>query len=118
MADHNVEEKGVDTPTQHSANGSTEEKQEPAYHHDETGLMESMRAAAERGHLATDKSVFLHPPNEIRTHLCNRYGRPIVTFDPKAEAKLLLKIDLYIVPTVSLLYLFCFIDRANIGMFS
>lgn len=26
-----------------------------------------------------------------------------------------LKIDLYIVPTVALLYLFCFIDRANIG---
>ena len=59
MADHNVEEKGVGTPTQHSANGSTEEKPEPAYHHDETGLMESMHAAAERGHLATDKSVVL-----------------------------------------------------------
>lgn len=27
-----------------------------------------------------------------------------------------MKIDLYIVPTVALLYLFCFIDRANIGM--
>jgi hypothetical protein len=26
-----------------------------------------------------------------------------------------MKIDLMIVPTVSLLYLFCFIDRANIG---
>jgi len=26
-----------------------------------------------------------------------------------------MKIDLYIVPTVSLIYLFCFIDRANIG---
>jgi MFS family permease len=38
-----------------------------------------------------------------------------VQLDPKAEAKLLLKIDLFIVPTVSLLYLFCFIDRANIG---
>lgn len=25
------------------------------------------------------------------------------------------KIDLYIIPTVALLYLFCFIDRANIG---
>ncbi|EXJ86731.1 hypothetical protein A1O3_03685 [Capronia epimyces CBS 606.96] len=54
--------------------------------------------AAERGHVATDK-----------------YGRPIVSFDPKAESRLRLKIDLYIVPTVSLLYLFCFIDRANIG---
>lgn len=27
-----------------------------------------------------------------------------------------MKIDLCIVPTVALLYLFCFIDRANIGM--
>ena len=49
-----------------------------------------------------------------------RYGQSLVTFDPKAEAKLRLKIDLYVVPTVALLYLFCFIDRANIGkwMFS
>lgn len=36
-------------------------------------------------------------------------------FDPVAERKLRTKIDLYIVPTVALLYLFCFIDRANIG---
>ena len=56
MADHNVEEKGVATPTQHSANGSTEEKVDPAYRHEEdtTGL----HTAAERGHLATDKYVF------------------------------------------------------------
>jgi len=44
-----------------------------------------------------------------------RYGRPLVQFDLAAEARLRLKIDLYIVPTVALLYLFCFIDRANIG---
>jgi hypothetical protein len=44
------------------------------------------------------------------------YGQSLVHFDPKAEARLRLKIDLCIVPTVSLLYLFCFIDRANIGM--
>jgi MFS family permease len=36
-------------------------------------------------------------------------------FDPKAESRLRLKIDFYIIPTVALLYLFCFIDRANIG---
>lgn len=35
--------------------------------------------------------------------------------DAAAEARLRTKIDLYIVPTVALLYLFCFIDRANIG---
>ncbi|KAK7030402.1 hypothetical protein VNI00_014146 [Paramarasmius palmivorus] len=38
-----------------------------------------------------------------------------VEFDVKAEARLRRKIDVYIVPVVSLLYLFCFIDRANIG---
>ncbi|KAL0933880.1 major facilitator superfamily transporter [Colletotrichum truncatum] len=36
-------------------------------------------------------------------------------YDPVAERRLRLKIDLMIVPTVALLYLFCFIDRANIG---
>lgn len=59
---------------------------------------EDIHALAERGHVATDQ-----------------YGRPLITFDPKLEAKLRLKIDLMIVPTVSVLYLFCFIDRANIG---
>ncbi|KAF9880450.1 major facilitator superfamily transporter [Colletotrichum karsti] len=36
-------------------------------------------------------------------------------YDPTVERRLRLKIDFAIVPTVSLLYLFCFIDRANIG---
>lgn len=44
-----------------------------------------------------------------------RYGNALVDFDPALEAKLRWKIDLYIIPTVALLYLFCFIDRANIG---
>ncbi|KAJ5354933.1 hypothetical protein N7541_005977 [Penicillium brevicompactum] len=59
---------------------------------------EFARDAAERGHLATDD-----------------YGQPLVEFDKAAESKLRLKIDLYIVPTVAVMYLFCFIDRANIG---
>lgn len=46
-----------------------------------------------------------------------RYGQPLVEFDPKVEAKLRMKIDLMVVPTVAILYLFCFIDRANIGQF-
>lgn len=50
--------------------------------------------------------------------LSHRYGQSLVQLDPAAEAKLRRKIDLMIVPTVALLYLFCFIDRANIGMFS
>ncbi|KAE9986321.1 hypothetical protein EG328_006053 [Venturia inaequalis] len=59
---------------------------------------ETAHEAAERGVGATDK-----------------YGNALVHFDPAAESRLRWKIDLYIVPTVSLLYLFCFIDRANIG---
>lgn len=33
----------------------------------------------------------------------------------KAERKLCLKIDLLVVPTVTLLYLMCFIDRTSIS---
>lgn len=36
-------------------------------------------------------------------------------YNATVERKLRLKIDLYVVPTVALLYLMCFIDRANIG---
>lgn len=42
-------------------------------------------------------------------------GTATQIFDPRAENNLRRKIDLYIVPPVALLYLFCFIDRANIG---
>lgn len=66
--------------------------------HKEDLMTEVARDAAERGHLATDQ-----------------YGHPVVEFDKAAEARLRLKIDFYIVPTVALMYLFCFIDRANIG---
>ncbi|KAH8656830.1 major facilitator superfamily transporter [Ilyonectria robusta] len=36
-------------------------------------------------------------------------------FDKNAEKRLRRKIDLHIVPLVAVLYLFCFIDRSNIG---
>ena len=39
----------------------------------------------------------------------------MITFDKKAEARLCRKIDWYVVPYITLIYLFCFIDRANIG---
>ncbi|PNY25168.1 High-affinity nicotinic acid transporter [Tolypocladium capitatum] len=58
----------------------------------------NIRFAAECGQVATGK-----------------YGQSLIRFDPVAERRLRLKIDLCIVPTVALLYLFCFIDRANIG---
>ncbi|KAF2870787.1 putative MFS transporter [Massariosphaeria phaeospora] len=54
--------------------------------------------AAEQGHAAT-----------------HRDSHALAPCDAKAEARLRCKIDLYVVPTVALLYLFCFVDRANIG---
>jgi hypothetical protein len=67
-------------------------------HHKEGMMGDVAHDAAERGHLATDE-----------------YGQALVEFDKAAESRLRLKIDLYIVPTVAVMYLFCFIDRANIG---
>jgi hypothetical protein len=43
------------------------------------------------------------------------YNDAVEQFDPAAEARLRRKMDWYIVPTVAILYLLCFIDRANIG---
>uniref|UniRef100_V5EG15 Permease of the major facilitator superfamily n=2 Tax=Kalmanozyma brasiliensis (strain GHG001) TaxID=1365824 RepID=V5EG15_KALBG len=40
---------------------------------------------------------------------------PSLIYDAAREKKLVRKIDLYIVPTVAVLYLMCFVDRANIG---
>lgn len=42
-------------------------------------------------------------------------GNALVEIDRNAVTKLRRKIDLAILPTVFFLYLFCFIDRANIG---
>ncbi|KAH7107434.1 major facilitator superfamily transporter [Auriculariales sp. MPI-PUGE-AT-0066] len=44
----------------------------------------------------------------------NHTNEPFV-LDEVAERKLRWKLDFYLVPTVALLYLFCFIDRANVG---
>lgn len=72
--------------------------EKPSAAHDE--MVGETHAAAERGHAATDA-----------------YGNSLVHLDPnsKAERRLRMKLDLMLVPTVSLLYLFCFIDRANVG---
>lgn len=67
--------------------------------HKEHMMGEVTHEAAERGQLATDE-----------------HGQPLVEFDKAAESRLRLKIDLYIVPTVAIMYLFCFIDRANVGV--
>ncbi|KAL4929506.1 major facilitator superfamily domain-containing protein [Aspergillus undulatus] len=57
-----------------------------------------MEDIAEVGHAATD-------------HL----GRSLLHTDREREAKLRKKIDWYMTPLVSLIHLFCFIDRSNIG---
>ncbi|GAA5901314.1 hypothetical protein JCM6882_007744 [Rhodosporidiobolus microsporus] len=64
----------------------------------EKASLHQVEEVALRGHVATDK-----------------YGRPLVELDPKAETALAHKIDWHILPIVALVYLFCFIDRANIG---
>ncbi|KAH6618826.1 major facilitator superfamily domain-containing protein [Boeremia exigua] len=54
----------------------------------------------------------LKPPEVIRAeHIASQEP----SMDQKDVSRLLLKMDLFLMPTVALLYLFCFIDRANIG---
>lgn len=65
------------------------------------------------------KDLVFHDAHDAAGHdqaATDQYGRALVEFDRAAERRLRLKIDFCIVPTVALLYLFCFIDRANIGM--
>ncbi|TDZ16671.1 putative transporter [Colletotrichum orbiculare MAFF 240422] len=75
--------------------------------------------------MATDKPVVKSIDN-IDAAMAQRPSSPVkgdlektspeaFPYDAAAERRLRLKIDLMIVPTVALLYLFCFIDRANIG---
>jgi hypothetical protein len=59
-----------------------------------------------------DRSILVRV---VRLTWPSRYGQPLVHFDPVEERRLVNKIDLYIIPPVAILYLFCFIDRANIG---
>ena len=42
----------------------------------------------------------------------------MITPNLEAETRLRRKIDLHIVPIVAIIYLFCFIDRANIGLWA
>ncbi|KAL0574922.1 hypothetical protein V5O48_007044 [Marasmius crinis-equi] len=79
----------------------TEEKSVVDYSGSQKGSLEyreEIQKTAADGKVATDS-----------------HGKSLVNFDPKSEARLRLKIDMMILPTVSILYLFCFIDRANVG---
>lgn len=110
MQDLNAAEKQQAHNDQYAASTSSSDGKTPAFHE------ESTHDAAARGHLATDRYVEgskLMLSCSTLTSL--RHGRSLVHIDPVAERKLRWKIDLYVVPTVALLYLFCFIDRANIG---
>jgi MFS family permease len=45
----------------------------------------------------------------------NKHGTIVTTLDPAQETRVRRKIDAILMPFASLLFLFCFIDRANIG---
>ncbi|CAD6579687.1 MAG: hypothetical protein CYPHOPRED_000984 [Cyphobasidiales sp. Tagirdzhanova-0007] len=64
-------------------------------HDDESANVDEV---AKRGHAATDQ-----------------YGEALVSIDPKQEAALRRKIDIFVLPPVFLLFFFAFIDRANVG---
>ncbi|KEQ95535.1 hypothetical protein AUEXF2481DRAFT_47038 [Aureobasidium subglaciale EXF-2481] len=80
-----------------------------------------MRASHEldkEGHAAMHKELAHETAQEVAARgvaATDQYGNSLLQFDAKAEAKLRTKIDFMVIPTVMVLYLFCFIDRANIG---
>ncbi|KAI5209377.1 putative MFS transporter [Aureobasidium subglaciale] len=81
-----------------------------------------MRASHEldkEGHAAMHKELAHETAQEVAARgvaATDQYGNSLLQFDAKAEAKLRTKIDFMVIPTVMVLYLFCFIDRANIGL--
>ncbi|EWY97282.1 hypothetical protein FOYG_02144 [Fusarium oxysporum NRRL 32931] len=52
---------------------------------------------------------------DIEEGTVHQYGQPTPSVDEALESKLRWKMDLRILPTVTIIYLLCFIDRANIG---
>ncbi|EMS24265.1 hypothetical protein NBRC10512_000898 [Rhodotorula toruloides] len=60
----------------------------------------------------------IHQVEEVALHghvATDKHGHALIHIDPAAEARLRRKMDIRILPVVALMYLFCFIDRANIG---
>ncbi|KAK4654497.1 hypothetical protein QC762_403310 [Podospora pseudocomata] len=87
---------------------------------DEKAVAHHTEGHGENHAAATDEYVFstLHCTMDRASTVLtqrDRYGNALIHIDPEAERRLRWKLDLMIVPTVALLYLFCFIDRANIG---
>ncbi|KAF5633157.1 major facilitator superfamily transporter [Fusarium tjaetaba] len=52
---------------------------------------------------------------DIEEGTVHQYGQPALPINEALESKLRWKMDLRILPTVTIIYLLCFIDRANIG---
>ncbi|KLO89333.1 putative MFS transporter [Fusarium fujikuroi] len=52
---------------------------------------------------------------DIEEGTVHQYGQQALPIDEVLESKLRWKMDLRILPTVTIIYLLCFIDRANIG---
>jgi len=54
-------------------------------------------------------------PSTFRTPTGKGHEEQLPEIDHAAEARLLRKLDLYIIPPTMLLYLFSFLDRVNVG---
>ncbi|KAF4591364.1 MFS transporter [Ophiocordyceps camponoti-floridani] len=70
---------------------------------------------AEAVETQTVKAASDQEKDAVQAVECAPIGGHLLGYDAAVERRLRLKIDLCVVPTVSLLYLFCFIDRANLG---
>ncbi|KAL0566902.1 hypothetical protein V5O48_015096 [Marasmius crinis-equi] len=64
---------------------------------------------------AAKDNVYAQSITEAMPESDEQFEESRVELDPKAEARLRFKIDLMILPTVSLLFLLCLVDRANVG---
>ena len=53
--------------------------------------------------------------NKEETINTGTHETPAYAYDRKLESKIRLKIDLCVIPLAALIFLFCFIDRSNIG---
>lgn len=58
-----------------------------------------------------EKQDGLAPPNGNGPKESDEIGRQLEGVDPVFEAKIVRKLDLFIIPVVMLLYLFSFLDR-------
>ncbi|RSL55116.1 hypothetical protein CEP54_009561 [Fusarium duplospermum] len=64
---------------------------------------------------SADSATKVEAGDELSQIENQKYVPPEFIFDRQAERRLRNKIDLTIMPIICLMYLFCFIDRANIG---